>query len=114
MSAFAPWRSVFGGANDLSAPRIQPRAKRVIFLFMHGGPSHVDTFDYKPKLQKSDGKDLPFAVAKNVSAKTKLLASPWKFARHGETGHWASELLPETAKHIDDLCIIRSLHSRGQ
>ncbi len=91
-----------------------PKAKRVIFLFMHGGPSQVDTFDYKPQLQKDDGKTLPFQAAKNIDAKPKLLKSPWSFKRHGKSGLWVSELLPHTAKHIDDLCVIRSLHSRGQ
>jgi hypothetical protein len=91
-----------------------PRARRVIFLFMHGGPSQVDLFDYKPQLQKDDGKQLPFAPAMNISATPKLLKSPWKFARHGECGNWVSELLPHIAKHIDDLCVVRSVHSRGQ
>ena len=98
----------------LRMPHHPARARRVIFLFMHGGPSQVDTFDYKPKLQKDDGKQLPFAPAKNISATPKLLKSPWKFARHGQCGQWVSELLPQTAKHVDDLCIVRSLHSRGQ
>jgi hypothetical protein len=91
-----------------------PRAQRVIFLFMHGGPSQVDTFDYKPRLQTDDGKPLPFAPPENISATPTLLASPWKFARHGESGLWVSELLPHTARHIDELCVIRSMHSRGQ
>lgn len=99
---------------DPGKPHHPPKAKRVIFLFMHGGPSQVDTFDYKPKLQEMDGKELPFAPAKNIDANPKLLKSPWKFARHGECGNWVSELLPHTAKHIDDLCVIRSMHSRGQ
>ena len=91
-----------------------PQARRVIFLFMHGGPSQVDTFDYKPKLQEDDGKPLPFEPAANISAVPKLLKSPWKFARHGESGQWVSELLPNIARHMDDLCVIRSMHSRGQ
>jgi hypothetical protein len=92
------------------------RAKRVIFLFMHGGPSQVDTFDYKPRLQKEDGKDLPFEPSKLVSVgtKRKLFASPWKFARHGESGIWASELFPEVAKHVDDLCLLNGMHTEGQ
>jgi len=114
---------LFGGESATAAtagalspqPTHHPaRARRVIFLFMHGGPSQVDTFDYKPKLQADDGKQLPFAPAANISATPKLLKSPWKFARHGESGLWVSELLPQTARHIDDLCIIRSMHSRGQ
>ena len=91
-----------------------PRAKCVIFLFMHGGPSHVDLFDYKPQLQKDDGKELPFAAAPNISAVPKLMKSPWRFSQHGESGLWISELLPHLSKHADDLCVIRSMHSRGQ
>ncbi len=95
-------------------PHHAPRAKRVIFLFMHGGPSQVDLFDYKPRLQADDGKNLPFDPAPNISAKPKLMKSPWKFDRHGESGLWVSELMPNVAKHVDDLCVIRSMHSRGQ
>ena len=90
------------------------RAKRVIFLFMHGGPSQVDTFDYKPKLHKEDGKALPFAAASNISANMKLMKSPWKFAQHGASGQWISELFPHLSKHADKLCMVKSVHSRGQ
>ncbi|MBM83214.1 MAG: sulfatase [Planctomycetaceae bacterium] len=95
-----------------------PRAKRVIFLFMHGGPSHVDTFDYKPELQKRSGQRLPFAPAKNLDPtatnQAKLLGSPWKFQQHGDSGLWVSSLFPEVAKYVDDLCVIRSVQSKGQ
>ncbi|QDV14869.1 hypothetical protein CA51_47790 [Rosistilla oblonga] len=92
-----------------------PRARRVIFLFMHGGPSHVDTFDYKPRLQADDGKDLPYDLpTAAIDAKLKLLGSPWKFKQHGQSGLWCSELMPHTARHLDEMCIIKSLHSRGQ
>src|SRR5439155_13377820 len=64
------------------APHHPPRAKRVIFLFMHGGPSQVDTFDHKPRLAQDDGKDLPFEPAKGTTVSRKIMASPWKFARH--------------------------------
>ena len=97
-----------------NTPHIPARAKRVIFLFMHGGPSQVDTFDYKPLLQRSHGKDLPFDSAKNIDAIPKLMKSPWKFRQRGESGLWASDLLPNIAQHMDDLCVIRSMHSRGQ
>lgn len=105
-----------GGDSSPAAnqPHHQARAKRVIFLFMHGGPSQVDTFDFKPKLEKDDGKKLPFDAASNIDAVPKLMKSPWKFARHGQSGGWVSELLPHMAQHIDDLCVIRSMHSRGQ
>ncbi|MFU7560477.1 DUF1501 domain-containing protein [Stieleria sp. JC731] len=91
-----------------------PRAKRVIFLFMHGGPSHVDTFDYKPELAKHDGKDLPFDLPPNISAIPKLMNGPWKFDRHGDSGLWVSDLLPHMAGEADSLCVIRSMYTRGQ
>ncbi|MDF1860244.1 MAG: DUF1501 domain-containing protein [Verrucomicrobiales bacterium] len=95
-----------------------PRAKRVIFLFMHGGPSQVDTFDYKPDLQKRDGERLPFAPAKNLdptaTSQAKLMGSPWEFDQHGQSGLWVSELFPNVAQHVDDLCVIRSMQSKGQ
>jgi hypothetical protein len=95
----------FAGAAQSSltpqTPHHEPKARRVIFLFMHGGPSQVDTFDHKPLLDRDDGKDLPFEKAARIDATPKLLKSPWKFARHGECGQWVSELLPHTAKHVD-------------
>lgn len=102
------------GALPSALAHHAPKAKRAIFLFMHGGPSQVDLFDYKPQLQKDDGKDLPFDAAPNISAKPKLLKSPWSFDQHGESGLWISELLPHLTKHADDLCVVRSMHSRGQ
>jgi hypothetical protein len=90
---------------------ITPRAKRVIFLFMKGGPSHIDTFDYKPQLQADDGKPYPFEKPRVQFAPTNnLLKSPWKFQQHGKSGLWVSELFPHVAQCIDDLCIIKSLH----
>jgi hypothetical protein len=92
-------------------PHFAPRARRVIFLFMKGGPSHLDTFDPKPRLQADDGKPLPFAKPRVQFAETgKLLASPWKFRQHGESGLPVSELFPHVARHVDDLCMIHSLH----
>ncbi|MHC5540455.1 DUF1501 domain-containing protein, partial [Singulisphaera rosea] len=93
------------------SPHFAPRAKRVIFLFMTGGPSHIDTFDYKPSLQRDDGKPLPFAKPRVQFAETgKLLGSPWKFKRYGESGSWVSELFPHVATCVDDLCFLHSLH----
>ncbi len=92
-------------------PHYPAKAKRVIFLFMHGGPSQVDTFDYKPLLQRDHGKPLPFAKPRVVSSQTgNLLASPWKFKQHGESGMWVSELFPHLSKCVDDLCMINSMH----
>lgn len=99
--------------RDLSIqpPHFAPRAKRIIFLFMHGGPSQVDTFDYKPQLQKDDNKPLPFAKPRVVSAATgNLLKSPFQFQQHGQSGAWVSELFPNVARHADDLTIVRSVH----
>ena len=81
---------------------------------MHGGPSQVDTFDYKPRLAQDDGKDLPFAPAKGTTVTTKIMKSPWKFAQHGESGIWVSELFPEVAAHVDDLCMLNGMHTEGQ
>lgn len=93
------------------APHFPARAQRVIFLFMHGGPSQVDTYDYKPLLQRDHGKPLPFAQPRVVSSQTgNLLGSPWKFAQHGESGLWMSELLPQLARRVDDLCILNGMH----
>ena len=84
------------------APHHAPRAKRVIFLFMRGGPSHVDSFDPKPELQANHDQ---------VNEEGKLMASPWKFQQYGESGLWVSELFPHLAKkHADDLCVINSMH----
>jgi len=92
-------------------PQFPAKAKRVIFLFMHGGPSQVDTFDYKPLLQRDDGKPLPFAKPRVVSAATgNLLKSPFSFKQYGQSGAWVSEVFPHVAQRVDDLCIIRSMH----
>ena len=93
-------------------PHHAPRAKRVIFLYMPGGPSHIDLFDPKPRLLKDNGKPLPFDKPKLEHTKTgDLLGSPWKFSKHGEAGIDISELLPHTAKCADELCVIRSMHA---
>ena len=100
-------------ANPLAArqPHFPARAKRIIFLFMKGGPSHVDTFDPKPLLTRDDGKPLPFAKPRVQFAPTgNLLASPWKFTQHGESGLPVSELFPHVARHVGDLCLIHSVH----
>ena len=104
-------REAFADDVVLASPHFVPRAKRVIFLFMHGGPSQVDTFDYKPLLQRDHGKPLPFAKPRVQFAQTEnLLASPWKFQQYGESGAWVSDLFPHVAKTVDDLCFIKSLH----
>src|SRR5579872_7288395 len=89
------------------APHFAPRASRIIFLFMHGGPSQVDTFDYKPLLERDHGKPLPFAKPRVFSSQTgNLLKSPWSFRQYGQSGAWVSELFPHVAGVVDDLCLI--------
>lgn len=100
------------GVNPLALrpPMFPARAKRVIFLFMSGGPSHVDLFDPKPRLQRDNGKPLPFDKPKLERTKTgNLLATPFKFAKHGRSGMEVSELFPQLARHVDDLCVVRSM-----
>jgi len=89
------------------SPHFAARAKRVIFLCMNGAPSHVDLLDPKPALTAADGKPSPRAPG----GFTKLMGSPWKFSRHGQSGIAFSELLPEMAKHADELCVIRSMQT---
>ncbi|WP_428304321.1 DUF1501 domain-containing protein [Lacipirellula sp.] len=81
------------------------RAKRVIFLFMGGAPSHVDTFDYKPRLIRDHGKTL------TAGATRTLMKSPWRFSQHGQSGMWISELFPEVAQHADKLCMLHGLNT---
>jgi hypothetical protein len=107
-------------ADDPLAPKaaqLPARARRVIFLFMHGGPSHMDTFEYKPRLQADDGKTLPFAIPRLQKAQGRnlgrLLGSPFHFARHGEGGLWISELFPHLAKKAADLCVLNGMHTDG-
>jgi len=98
------------GPLSVRATHFPARAKRVIFLFMSGGPSHVDLFDHKPALEKQNGQPLPFEKPKLERTKTgNLLASPWKFGRHGESGVEISELLPHLSRQADELCVIRSM-----
>ena len=95
----------------VTQPHFPFKAKRVIFLFMHGGPSQVDTFDYKPLLKRDSGKPLPFAKPRVVSSETgNLLRSPWEFKQHGQSGQWVSELFPHLAGCADDLCVINSMY----
>jgi len=87
------------------------KAKRVIFLFMSGGPSQVDTFDPKPLLTRDDGKPFPFAKPRvQFNGTTNLMKSPWEFKQYGESGLWVSELFPALASRVDDLCLIHSVH----
>ena len=100
------------------APHFKPRAKRIIFLFMSVGVSQVDSFDHKPRLTADDGKMLDFADLRSLaktgkSPQQRVMKPLWNFGQHGQSGLWASDLFPEMAKHIDDLCVIRSMHTEG-
>ncbi len=100
-------------ANPLAPrlPHFPARAKRVIFLFMKGGPSHLDTFDPKPLLTRDDGKPVPFAKPRvQFAATSNLLKSPWEFKQYGQSGIPVSSLFPHVAQHVDDLCLIHSMH----
>jgi len=104
------------GGPQLRPPHFAPRAKRCIFLFMDGGPSQLDLFDPKPKLAELSGQQLPPSLLENVrfafiKKDAKLRASPRKFSAAGECGMELSDLLPNIAKHADDICLIRSLHT---
>ena len=105
--------SAAAGAAAAAVPsyRIPARARRVIFMFMKGGPSQVDTFDYKPRLATDDGKDLPFEKPRVQFAATgKLLRSPWKFTPQGQCGMPVSELFPHVGRLVDDICFLHSVH----
>lgn len=95
-------------------PHFAPRAKRILFLFMWGGPSHVDLFDPKPQLNAASGQSLS---GKSVGSPREnlgqLLGSPFRFTQHGESGMWISELFPHLSRHADRLCLVRSLHTEG-
>lgn len=100
-------------------PHHPPRAKRVIFLFMQGGPSHVDTFDYKPLLAEKDGQMLPFDDARVLAntgmkgSKQRVMKSPWAFRPYGQCGRMVSDLFPKLAAHVDDLCFLHGVHTEG-
>ncbi|HTU25783.1 MAG TPA: DUF1501 domain-containing protein [Pirellulales bacterium] len=88
------------------APHFTPRAQRVIFLFMQGAPSHVDTFDYKPRLQADDGKTID-----EKGKGRRLMKSPFKFAQHGQSGLWLPDIFPNLAQHADKLCLLNSMYT---
>lgn len=98
------------------SPHFAPRAKSVIFLFMYGGPSHIDLFDPKPELAKWHGKPIPVFNQEDVfrkGSKNAALASPFKFTKHGQAGLDVSEVFPHLSKLADDLCVIRSMHAES-
>jgi len=106
-------------ANPLAARpgHFEAKAKSVIFLLMVGGPSQIDTFDPKPLLEKYHGQGLPESFGKVTSqftdGTTPIMASPWKFRRHGQSGAWVSELFPNVARHADDICFVRNFFTES-
>tara|TARA_B100001057_G_scaffold60519_1_gene53687 strand:- start:4185 stop:5531 length:1347 start_codon:yes stop_codon:yes gene_type:complete len=112
LSALAPLLHGQGNPMLAKGPHFAPKAKRVIHLFMNGGPSHVDTFDPKPELSKWHGKVLPDEHRLNTERKTgAAYQSPFAFKQHGQSGLPVSDLFPQVAKHADDLCVIRSMRA---
>uniref|UniRef100_UPI00378491E6 DUF1501 domain-containing protein n=1 Tax=Prosthecobacter sp. TaxID=1965333 RepID=UPI00378491E6 len=112
--AMALWH-LLAGDGATAEPHFAPRAKNVIFLFMMGGPSHVDLFDPKPKMAALHGQPMPASLIQAKKSATggvleTVLASPRKFTRHGQSGIEFSDFLPHTATMADDLCVIRSMH----
>jgi hypothetical protein len=120
--AFAALAGKAGATGPLAArPALIPaRAKRVIFLFMQGGPSHVDTFDYKPELIRREGEMADFFDARkiansgvNQATAQRLMAPRWEFSPHGQCGRQVSGLFPEVARHVDELCFVHSMQTEG-
>ncbi len=103
-------------SNPLAAqiPLMPARAKRVIFIFMQGGPSHVDSFDLKPELYKYHDKKADFFNARTREVESRNVMQPmWEFQQHGDSGRQVSSLFPEMAKHVDDLCFLHGMHTEG-
>src|SRR5439155_6193043 len=116
--------TLLAGDGDAAEPAVvhfPPKAKRVIFLFQSGAPSQLDLFDYKPKLAELRGSELPESVRQGQrltgmtsrQASFPVVPSRFRFTQHGASGAWVSELLPHTAKIVDDLCFVRSLHTEA-
>lgn len=111
---------LYASGNPLAA-RVghhAPRAKRVIFIFMQGGPSHVDTFDYKPRLERDDGRMMSFDDARTFArtrtvTEHRVMKNMWPFRQHGHSGKWVSALFPHIAQHVDDLCFLQGMHTEG-
>ena len=107
-------------ANPLAPkrPHHTPRAKRVIFIFMQGGPSHVDTFDHKPRLDREDGQMRSFDDARTLArtrtvVEHRVMKAMWPFRQHGQCGQAVSSLFPNIARHVDDLCFLQGMHTEG-
>ena len=112
-TATVPGSAAAGGVASVPGPHFRPSARSVIFLYMDGGPSQMDTFDPKPLLERWHGKPFPAAMEPTqFEDNGATMASPWKFARHGASGIPVSALFPNVARCVDDLCVVRSMTSR--
>src|SRR5215813_1076863 len=105
--------ALLGETSDAATrkPHFAPKAKRLVHLFMNGGPSQVDTFDPKPALDKYHGKPLPSRNLRTERKTAGAMRSPYTFKKYGKSGIEVSELFAHTAELIDDLCVIRSMHA---
>ncbi|MFT7643811.1 MAG: hypothetical protein ACI9G1_005577, partial [Pirellulaceae bacterium] len=117
----APFPSAVDNGGLPGLPHFAPKAKRVIYLFMCGGPSHIDTFDYKPEIRKIHGQELPDSVrqGQRITGMTSgqksfpCVAPMFKFEQHGQNGTYVSEILPHTASIIDDIAVVKSVHTEA-
>ena len=107
--------------GSLGAPHFPAKAKRVIYLFMSGGPSQMDLFDYKPLLNKRHGEELPDSVRGNQrltgmsgnQSSIPMAGTPFKFAQHGQSGAWLSDQLPHLSEVADDMCFVKSMYTEA-
>lgn len=121
LAGAGPQAAAAGGDHLLASPHLVPRAKRVIYLFQSGGPSQLELFDYKPLLRTMNGQELPASVrmGQRLTGMTAfqtsfpLAGSQFDFGQHGQNGTWVSSLMPHTARIVDDLCIVRSMHTEA-
>ena len=116
---------LFSGKNDpmstLGLPHFAPKAKRIIYLFQNGAPSQLESFDYKPMLTKMQGEELPASIRMGQrltgmtsgQKKFPLIGSHFKIEQHGKSGAWVSELFPNIAKIVDEMCIVKSMHTEA-
>jgi len=113
--------SAFGSPGQLGLPHFAPQAKRAIYLFMCGGPSHIDTFDFKPELRKIHGQELPASIrmGQRITGMTSgqksfpCVAPMFQFAKYGQHGTYVSELLPHVASIVDDIAIVKSVNTEA-
>src|SRR6188472_1237915 len=116
---------LFSGKDELTQtvglPHFAPKAKRVIYLFQNGAPSQLESFDYKPLLQKMHGEDLPASIRMGQrltgmtsgQASFPLVGSHFSFKQYGQSGAWVSEIFPNMAKIVDDVCFIKTMHTEA-